>query len=478
MSLTTPAAVLTAAQDGGDVRIHVVMFPWLAMGHLIPFFHLSTRLAQLGHRVSFVSTPRNLRRLPKPPAALSPLISLVSLPLPQIHNLPPDAESSLDIPPHKSQLLKQAFDLLQTRLIAFLRTAAADWILCDYASHWLPPLAAELGVSSAFFSLFTAACLAYIGPPSRRDSRSTAEDFAAVPDWVPLESNLAFRPHEVKKITESAGENESGTSDTVRYTVTVRDCDFVAIRSSPEFEPEWFELLAQLYQKPVVPVGFLPPVERDEDDERWVEIKEWLDRQRPDSVVYVALGSEATLSGEQITELALGLEQSRLPFLWVIRKPNESTRDCSALPEGFEERVEGRGMVYVGWAPQVRILSHWSVGGFLTHCGWNSVIEGLGLGRVLVLLPVMNDQGLNARLLEGKRLGVEVDREERDGWFSRDSVADSVRLAMVEEEGEAVRVSAREMRGVFGDADKNDRHVGSFVRYLVDNRGSRLRREG
>ncbi|XP_050158197.1 UDP-glycosyltransferase 91C1-like [Malus sylvestris] len=114
---------------GGGAVLHVVVFPWLAMGHLIPFFHLSTLIAQKGHTVSFVSTPRNLSRLPKIPSHLSSLVNLVSFPLPRLPNLPNDAESSTDVPFHKQQLLKTAFDMLQTPLTAFLESSRPDWVI-------------------------------------------------------------------------------------------------------------------------------------------------------------------------------------------------------------------------------------------------------------------------------------------------------------------------------------------------------------
>ncbi|KAK9270980.1 hypothetical protein L1049_026568 [Liquidambar formosana] len=461
--------------------LHVVVFPWLAMGHIIPFFHLSEHLAQKGHKVSFVSTPRNLQRLPKIPQNLSYLLTVVSLPLPHVEALPPHAESSTDIPPKQAPFLKKAFDLLELPLKNFLENTAPDWIIYDYASHWLPPLAAKLGISRAYFGPFTAASLAFVVPPASEmdggDLRLKPEDFTVVPKWVPFESNVKYHLHELLAVADdSLSGIESGTSDTVRFAVSIGESDVVGIRSCVEFEPEWFNLLEVIHRKPVLPVGFLPQLVEeggDEIDERWVGIKEWLDKQRLESVVYVALGSEATLSREQLTELALGLEQSELPFFWVLRKLPWSNQDAlEMLPDGFEERVEGRGMVYVGWAPQVKILSHKSVGGFLTHCGWNSVIEGLGSGRVLILFPVLNDQGLNARLLHGKKLGVEIARNELDGSFTHDSVAKSVKLAVVEEEGESLRATAKEMKCLFGDTNRNDRHIDAFIRHLEENRRS------
>ncbi|XP_059631238.1 UDP-glycosyltransferase 91C1-like [Cornus florida] len=478
--------------ESGDA-LHVVMFPWLGMGHFIPFLNLSKCLAQKGHHVSFISTPRNLQRLPKIPPNLAHLITLISLPLPKANHLPDHAESSMDIPHHKQQFLKMAFDLLQPPLTTFLATTtpAPDWIVYDYASPWVPKLAARLGISRAYFSLFTAAAMAYIGPPwallSDEYARTTPEDFTVVPKWIPFESDMAYRPHEVLKIFESSDEDElvgsqieAATSDIERFCLSIGESDVVFIRTCVEFEPEWFNLICELYQKPVVPVGVLPPFwdnnETGSDDNKLVGVKEWLDKQIVNSVVYVAFGTESTLSQVELTELALGLEQSRIPFVLVLRNPTGTTLNTiEMLPDGFVERVKSRGVVYVGWAPQAKILGHSAIGGFLTHCGWNSIIEGLGLGRVLILLPLCNEQGLNARLLNNKTLGVEVPRNEQDGSFTRDSVADSVRLAMVKEESEALREKAREMKALFGDKSVNDHYVDGFVRYLVENRTSRLR---
>ncbi|KAK2997905.1 hypothetical protein RJ639_025414 [Escallonia herrerae] len=359
--------------------LHIVMFPWLAMGHLIPFLHLSKCLAQKGHKISFISTPRNLQRLPKVPTNLSPLITLTPLSFPQNENLPHQAESSMDIPFQKSQFLKIAFDSLESPLTQFLQTAdpKPDWIIFDYASHWLPPLADKLGISRAFFSLFNAATMAFIGPAevllTGEDNRKTADDFTVVPEWVPFESNVAFRVHEVVKFVE--GSNESGTSDMVRFGAAINGSDLILMRTCVEFEPEWFELLRELYRKPVVSVGVLPPdLEGSEleNGEKWVCVREWLDKQGVSSVVFVALGTEATLTQ---TELR-------------------------------------------------------------------------------------------------KKVGVEIPRDNRDGSFTSDSVVDTVRFAMVGEEGESIRANAREMRRLFGDKNSNDHYVDSSVHCLLERKTS------
>ncbi|CAN1151378.1 UDP-glycosyltransferase 91C1, partial [Linum perenne] len=141
------------------------------------------------------------------------------------------------------------------------------------------------------------------------------------------------------------------------------------------------------------------------------------------------------------------------------------------LPAGFENRTKGRGIVYREWAPQVKILSHDSVGGFLTHCGYNSVVEGLTYGRVLILFPMINDQGLNARLLEGKKLGMEIPREKRDGSFTSEAVAATVTAAVVGDSGAPTRAAVKAAAdGMFGDRKKNGEMVDVLVRYLEDNK--------
>lgn len=221
----------------------------------------------------------------------------------------------------------------------------------------------------------------------------------------------------------------------------------------------------------MIPVGLMPPTAHDSGDDNRVT-SEWLTSQNKRSVVYIALGSEVMLSQHELTELALGLELSCLPFFWAFRKPAGSFEsDTIELPVGFEERVKGRGIVWRSWAPELKILSHDSVGGFLTHCGWSSCIEGLVFGQPLIMLPFLVDQGLNARVLAEKEVGIEVPRNVEDGSFTRNSVAESLRSVMVEEKGTSYREKAKEMSQMFGDKDLHDQYVDKFIRYLEITRG-------
>lgn len=136
----------------------------------------------------------------------------------------------------------------------------------------------------------------------------------------------------------------------------------------------------------------------------------WLDSWPASSVIYVCFGSLNRLTPPQLMELGLALEASNKPFIWVIRGGYKREDMEKWLAEdGFEERVKGRGLLIRGWAPQLLILSHPSVGGFLTHCGWNSTLEGISAGVPMITWPLFAEQFFNEKqLVQVLKIGVRV----------------------------------------------------------------------
>ncbi|XAR71130.1 Soyasaponin III rhamnosyltransferase [Bertholletia excelsa] len=464
-----------------DEKLHVVLFPWLAFGHLIPYLKLAKLIAHKGHKVSFLSTPRNIDRLSKTSPTHSPLIILVKLPLPLVPDLPEDAEATIDIPYQKTKYLKKAYDELQQPITDFLHQNRPDWLIHDFAAFWLGPVAASLGISTVFFSVFLASTLCFGGPTEvlmgrQGDGGSKPEDFTVPPKWIPFPSTLAFRPFEVTRLFGEVTGDYENISTMYRFGASIEGCDAVAVRSSYEFEPEWLKLLQEIHHKPILPVGLLPPTadDRGDDDvgETWLTMKEWLDEQREGSVVYVAFGTESELSQSEVREIALGLELSGLPFFWVLRGRRHSDSEVTdtELPDGFEERTRGQGVVWRSWVPQVKILCHGSVGGFLTHSGLGSVIEAVQFGKALMLIAFLADTALNARVLEAKKIGYVIPRDERDGSFTKEAVKGSLRMVMVEEEGKIYRDKVKETREVLLDRSIQDKCVADFLDYLKKQR--------
>ncbi|NP_001140739.1 Putative UDP-rhamnose:rhamnosyltransferase 1-like [Zea mays] len=449
------------AASSSAAPLRLVIFPWLGFGHLLPYLELAERLALRGHRVSFVSTPGNVARLPPLRPAAAPRVDIVALPLPRVDGLPDGAESTNSVPHDKFELLFKAFDGLAAPFAEFLGGCCADegrrpdWVVLDSFHYWAATAAVEHKVPCAML-LPSAACLA-VG----RERQSSSGKPAAAPRYE-SEQNKQY----------SAKDGASGVSIAERYFLTRERCTIMAIRSSHEWEPEFLPLVAPLVGKPVLPLGLLPP---SPDGGRGASANangehatvRWLDAQPPSSVLYVALGSEVPLRAEQVHELALGLELAGTGFLWALRNPS-GVPDADVLPAGFQERTRGRGLVTTGWVPQPSVLAHAAVGGFLTHCGRNSLIEGLLYGRPLVMLPIFGDQGPNARLMEGKKVGLQVPRDEHDGSFDRHGVAGAARAVMLEEETRGVFVAnALKVQAIVADKELQDRYVDEFIQQLL-----------
>uniref|UniRef100_A0ACD5XF03 Uncharacterized protein n=1 Tax=Avena sativa TaxID=4498 RepID=A0ACD5XF03_AVESA len=461
--------------------LRIVIVPWLAFGHLLPYLELAERLASRGHRVSYVSTPRNLARLPLP---LRSHVDLVALPLPRVDGLPDGAESTNDVPDDKRELHWKAFDGLAAPFAEFLAAACADeatrphWVVADSFHHWAAAAAADHDVPLAVL-LPTAAMVAAVPrpPPSPESAAYSFElQAAAAARAVPR-----YEREGMALVFANDGAS-SGMSTQQRCILTLQGCAVTAIRSCVQWEPESFPLVAPLLGKPVVPLGLLPPppdgARRAAGTNREHATVRWLDAQPPGSVLYVALGSEVPLSADQVHELALGLELAGTRFLWALRKPSgahaaAADDDVDMLPPGFRDRTDGHGLVTTGWVPQMSILAHTAVGGFLTHCGRNSLIESLLFGHPLVMLPIFGDQGPNARQMEAKKVGLQVARDDEDGSFDRHGVESAVRAVMLE--GEARRgfvAGAARMQEVVADAERHERYIDELVEHLRSYNGA------
>lgn len=174
---------------------------------------------------------------------------------------------------------------------------------------------------------------------------------------------------------------------------------------------------------------------------------QWLDNQPASSVIFVSFGSVNFLSGEQIVELASGLEGGGHRFLWVLRSP--SNPDVSALlSPGFEQRTKGRGLVVTSWAPQVAILAHPSTGGFVSQCGWNSVLESVSHGVPIIAWPLQAEQRTTAFFLVNDiKMAVGLQKR-KDGIVTKEEVEKAVRELMEGEDGKKKRVRAKELKEI------------------------------
>ena len=139
----------------------------------------------------------------------------------------------------------------------------------------------------------------------------------------------------------------------------------------------------------------------------------------------------------------MGLKASGQQFIWVVRKGKNEKEEEGWLPKGFEKRMEGKGLIIRGWAPQMLILDHEAVGGFVTHCGWNSTLEGVTAGLPMITWPMATEQFYNEKLVtEVLKIGVGVGAHQ---WIKvmvddikKEAIEEAVKLSMVGDEAEEI----------------------------------------
>ncbi|KFK39494.1 hypothetical protein AALP_AA3G251200 [Arabis alpina] len=168
---------------------------------------------------------------------------------------------------------------------------------------------------------------------------------------------------------------------------------------------------------PVGPVMNLKTKVSDSSDDKQSEILRWLDEQPSKSVVFLCFGSMGGFSEEQAKEIAIALEKSCHRFLWSLRRappkgtmgsPGEFTNLDEILPKGFLDRTAEIGKI-IGWAPQTAVLANPAIGGFVSHCGWNSTLESLWFGVPIATWPLYAEQQVNAfEMVEELGLAVEI----------------------------------------------------------------------
>ncbi|EOY03574.1 UDP-glucosyl transferase 88A1, putative [Theobroma cacao] len=201
----------------------------------------------------------------------------------------------------------------------------------------------------------------------------------------------------------------------VSNTITLPDCKGILMNTFDCFEPETVEkTLSAINNKRalrnlplILPIGPLGTYELEKDQGQYLP---WLNSQPAESVVFVSFGSRTAMSKDQIKELRHGLQKSEYRFLWILKTKTVDKDDTEDLEDllscSFLERTKNKGMVLKEWVNQQDILAHPAVGGFVNHCGWNSVMEAAQRGIPMLAWPQHGDQKANAEVLEKAGLGI------------------------------------------------------------------------
>jgi anthocyanidin 3-O-glucoside 2'''-O-xylosyltransferase len=299
-----------------------------------------------------------------------------------------------------------------------------------------------------------------------KDRKMTLEELVTPPEGYPS-STVVLRGEEAMTLSFMSMDYGKTKFDT-RISAAMKGCDAIGIRTCRELEGPMCDYLSQHYEKPVILSGpVVPESAVDQLDENW---DKWLNKFEPKSVLYCAFGSQLILKKDQFQELVLGFEMTGLPFIIAVSKPDGANSIEEALPEGFLERVGDRGVVHGGWVQQSQILSHGSVGCFVSHCGFGSMWESLLSECQIVLVPRLADQILNSRILaEDLKVAVEVKRGKM-GWFGKEDLCEAIKTAMDldSEVGKMMKRNHVEWKKTLVEQGYMSGYIESFIQRLYE----------
>ncbi|KAJ0967172.1 hypothetical protein J5N97_024089 [Dioscorea zingiberensis] len=460
--------------------VTVVVVPFPAQGHLNQLLHFALHLSTRGLSVHFAGSAIHNRqardRLYGWPSQALTSITFHDLPLPPFSSPPPDVNSDMKFPSHLQPLFNANMQL-QPQLASLLRTLSATSRRLVLVHDPLMSLTAFEAASIPNAESFRFDCLpAFYILSFLYEMENNLQALASnlsIPNSlltpVPLDGCIT------SEFMDFALSNRSLIPSPVEHGGL--------INSSRAAEGVFLDLLRKdplFARERIFAVGPVNPTSFASGGDRH-ECLVWLDKQPEGSVAYVAFGSMTSVSDEQVRQLALGLERSGQRFIWVFRDADkgdiyadgEVVERGSRLTVEYEKKVAGFGMVVRGWAPQVEILAHRSTGVFVSHCGWNSCMEGMSAGVPFLAWPMHSDQPRNALMVtEYLKVGFMV--RDWDRWkevVEAEVVAELVRRVLVGEDGKEVRRRAKALgeaiREGVGEGGSSHNDLKSFIDYIT-----------
>lgn len=448
-------------------QLHVFFVPFMSPGHQIPMIDMARIFASRGVKATILTTPLNISRfessINRDDYHHHNPIKLLLLNFPSTAaNLPPNCENLDAIPSRDlSYNFSKAIMMLHPQADDLVRQCQPDAIISDMNFPWTAEIARKYGIprlvfhGTCCFSLSLSVAAAQHKPNVNVSSDTETFLVPGLPRPVYITQSQMpdqfFGNTDLQEFFEKLIKAERNSYGVVANTFF-------------EIEPDYIKHYEKVTGKVVYPVGpvslfntkAIDIAERGNGGDRGSVDADycvsWLDSREPNSVLYVCFGSLCEFAESQLLEIALGLESSNICFIWVIKSDA-----FLLLDKDFEERVKDRGLIIKGWAPQVLILNHPAVGGFMTHCGWNSVLESVSSGVPMITWPLFAEQFYNENfVLTHWKIGVGVGVESGLAWGEEEKIGVLVRRDRVEkvvyqfminggEEVEGMRKRARKL---------------------------------
>ncbi|KAI9111369.1 hypothetical protein K1719_017059 [Acacia pycnantha] len=445
-------------------NVHVVVVPYPGQGHINPLLQFAKRLASKGVKATVATTKYTVNSIVAPNVTVEPISDgFDEAGFAQAKNV------DLFLKSFRSNGSKTLSRLME-------KFEHSDFpvtcVVYDSFLPWALEVAKRYGVyGAAFFTNSAAVCSMFcrIHYGSLRLPVKMEDLPLSIPGLPPL--NCSDLPSFIR-LPESY---PAYLAMKLSQFSNVEKADWMFANTFEELESEVVKELYEMFPAkligPMVPSGYLDG--RISGDKAyganlWKPLSEqcikWLESKPPRSVVYISFGSMVSLTQEQTQELAQGLEETGKHFVWILRE-SEHTK----LPKGFKDSVKEKGLI-ITWCNQLELLAHEAVGCFVTHCGWNSTLEGLSLGVPMVGVPQWADQLTDAKFVEDVwKVGVRA-KEDEQGTVRKQEIIKCVKMVMEGETSEEIRENVAKWKDLAGEAvgegGSSDKNIDEFVSSL------------
>lgn len=475
------------SQTQKSLPLHFVLVPLMSPGHLLPMVDIAKLLAQRGAISSIVTTHLNTIRFKKiiDQAIDSGLmIRLIEFEFPAAYSGLPEGCENMDLLPSRnliknfflaSSMLQKPFEDLFEQL-----QPRPNCIVSGKNLAWTVETCRKFNIPRLFFDgmgCFSFSCTHNLSISKVHETLSKFEPFLVPGLFHRIELTKA-------KLPENLNPGSPDLIDVRNKMVAAESiADGIIVNTFEELENEYIKEYKKVKGCKIWCIGPLSACNKSSLDKATRGSRScsgdkndclyWLDSQQPKSVIYASLGSICGLTASQLIELGLGLESSNRPFIWVIRGGEKSKElEKWIEEERFEERIKGKGFLIRGWSPQLLILSHSSTGAFLTHCGWNSLLEGLYAGLPIITCPLFAEQFINEKfVLEVLGTGVSVGVESAVTWGMEDKFG----LVMKRENVKNAIENAMDEREIGIERQKKALEIAKMAKKAVEEGGSSYR---
>ncbi|KAJ8550077.1 hypothetical protein K7X08_033784 [Anisodus acutangulus] len=441
-------------------QLHVAILSSPGMGHLIPVLVLGNRLAT-HHNIKVTilaittsSSSAETEFLKKSNGKKT--IEIIPVPSVDISHL---IDSSTKVFTQLRLLVREALPGIRSVIASM--NHRPDSLIVDIFCTQILPIAEEFNIPKYAYHPTTAWTISLALYCQVFDKEIEGE-YVDLKEPLKIPGCKALRVDDV--VDPLLDRSDQQYEEYIKLGMEYASFDGILINTWEDLEPETIKALRNndklrsVLKVPDFPIYPIGPLRRTIETTERDEVIQWLDKQNHESVLYVSFGSGGTLSSQQIIELAWGLELSQQKFVWVIRPPCDGDADSAYfnsaekemreyLPEGFLTRTKDMGLVVPMWAKQVEILGHSSVGGFLSHCGWNSTVESLTNGVPMIAWPLYAEQKMNAAML-AEEVGVAIRPEilPAKKVVRREEIEGMVRMLMQTNEGKGIREKAKKLK--------------------------------